>query len=86
MTVAEQLEGRRDAEPAEIAALETPLTPPPAGSRLRPLLALAPYVARYRGRAILALIALTVAAITTLLVPVAARRMIDFGFSPKALP
>ena len=48
---------------------------------LRPLLALAPYVARYRGRAFLALVALTVAAITTLVVPIAVRRMIDFGFS-----
>jgi len=54
-------------------------------SKLRPLLALAPYVARYRGRAILALIALTVAAITTLLVPVAVRRMIDFGFTQKGI-
>ncbi len=54
-------------------------------SKLRPLLALSPYVARYRGRAILALIALTVAAITTLLVPVAVRRMIDFGFTPKGI-
>ena len=35
-------------------------------SKLRPLIALAPYVARYRGRAVLALIALTVAAMTTL--------------------
>ena len=58
---------------------------PPAKSalELRPLLALAPYVARYRGRAVLALIALTVAAITTLVVPVAVRRMIDFGFTPR---
>lgn len=55
------------------------------GSKLRPLLALSPYVARYRGRAILALIALTVAALTTLLVPVAVRRMIDFGFTPKGV-
>jgi ATP-binding cassette subfamily B protein len=54
-------------------------------SKLRPLLALSPYIARYRGRAILALIALTVAAITTLLVPVAVRRMIDFGFTPKGI-
>jgi ATP-binding cassette, subfamily B, bacterial len=54
-------------------------------ARLRPLLALAPYVARYRVRAFLALIALTVAAITTLLVPVAARRMIDFGFTPEGI-
>jgi ATP-binding cassette subfamily B protein len=53
--------------------------------RLRPLLALAPYIARYRGRALLALVALTVAAITTLLVPVAVRRMIDFGFTPRGI-
>jgi ATP-binding cassette subfamily B protein len=68
-------------------AIEAALTPSPAKSsaRLRPLLALAPYVARYRGRAFLALISLTVAAITTLLVPVAARRMIDFGFTPESI-
>jgi len=54
-------------------------------ARLRPLLELAPYVARYRGRAFLALIALTIAAITTLLVPVAVRRMIDFGFTPEGI-
>ena len=53
--------------------------------RLRPLVALAPYVARYRGRAILALISLTIAALTTLLVPVAVRRMIDFGFTPDGI-
>ncbi len=52
---------------------------------MRPLLALAPYVARYRGRALLALVSLTVAAVTTLVVPVAARRMIDFGFSPEGI-
>ncbi|MDB5564984.1 MAG: transporter, partial [Tardiphaga sp.] len=40
---------------------------------------------RYRGRAVLALISLTVAALTTLIVPVAARRMIDFGFSPEGI-
>jgi len=38
-----------------------------------------------RGRATLALIALTVAAITTLVVPVAVRRMIDFGFSAEGI-
>ena len=37
---------------------------PARRSKLRPLLALLPYIARYRGRAILALIALTIAAIT----------------------
>ncbi|WP_407156741.1 ABC transporter transmembrane domain-containing protein [Bradyrhizobium sp. STM 3557] len=58
---------------------------PARGAKLRPLLALSPYVARYRGRVILALISLTVAAITTLVVPVAVRRMIDFGFTPKGV-
>lgn len=55
------------------------------GKRLRPLLALAPYVARYRGRAGLALVALIIAALTTLVVPLAVRRMIDFGFSPEGI-
>jgi ATP-binding cassette, subfamily B, bacterial len=78
---------RRDSELLGPSAIEAPLTPPPAkrGARLRPLLELAPYVARYRGRALLALIALTIAAITTLVVPVAVRRMIDFGFSPEGI-
>src|SRR6478609_6971773 len=52
---------------------------------LKPLARLAPYVVRYRGRALAALIALVVAALTTLIVPVAVRRMIDFGFSDKAV-
>ena len=78
---------RRDVVPPEASFIEAQLTPSPAkgSERLRPLLALAPYVARYRGRAILALISLTVAAITTLIVPVAVRRMIDFGFSPEGI-
>src|SRR5882672_8868969 len=73
--------------PAEPSPIEAHLTQSPAEGRakLRPLLALAPYVARYRGRAFLALISLTVAAITTLLVPVAVRRMIDFGFTPEGI-
>ncbi len=72
--------------PAAEAAIEAVLGETPAKSaRLRPLMALAPYVARYRWRAILALISLTVAAITTLVVPVAVRRMIDFGFTPKGI-
>ncbi len=53
--------------------------------KLQPLKQLAPYVGRYRGRALAALAALTVAALTTLVVPVAVRRMIDFGFSAKAV-
>jgi ATP-binding cassette subfamily B protein len=92
MSAAERLEDRRgqpsprrDAQAAE-ASIEGQLTQPAKrAARLRPLLALVPYVARYRGRAALALIALTVAAMTTLLVPVAVRRMIDFGFSPEGI-
>jgi ATP-binding cassette, subfamily B, bacterial len=75
-----------DAEPAAVAvAADLTELPARGRARLRPLWALAPYVARYRGRALLALIALTVAALTTLLVPVAVRRMIDFGFTPRGI-
>jgi ATP-binding cassette subfamily B protein len=72
---------------AEPAVIDRVAVPTPAGGRpkLRPLLALAPYVARYRGRAFLAFIALTIAALTTLVVPVAVRRIIDFGFSPEGI-
>ena len=71
---------------AEAPAIDAVLSERPAkNARLRPLLALAPYVARYRWRAILAVISLTVAAITTLVVPIAVRRMIDFGFTPKGV-
>src|SRR5215208_8280897 len=71
--------------PAEASLIETRLTQPVKRPRLRPLFALAPYIARYRGRAALAFISLTVAAITTLVVPIAVRRMIDFGFSPEGI-
>ena len=53
--------------------------------KIKPLARLMPYIARYRGRALAALAALIVAALTTLIVPVAVRRMIDFGFSDKAV-
>ena len=60
----------------------------PAGERrqlkLRPLVRLAPYIGRYKGRALAALASLIVAAATTLIVPIAVRRMIDFGFSEQA--
>src|ERR1700681_4088517 len=100
MSAVERLEDRRDeAAPGRDVAtertssietassIEAALTLEPAkrSARLRPLLALAPYVARYRGRAALALISLTIAAITTLVVPVAVRRMIDFGFTPEGI-
>jgi ATP-binding cassette subfamily B protein len=90
MSAVERLEDGSEGAPTlpdELAEVSETLAAagPQARSRLRPLLALAPYVARYRGRALLALVALTVAAVTTLLVPVAARRMIDFGFTPEGV-
>jgi ATP-binding cassette subfamily B protein len=57
----------------------------PRAARLRPLLALWPYVKRYRGRVVAALVALVAAALTTLVVPIAVRRMIDVGFSPEGV-
>src|ERR1700675_2582706 len=54
-------------------------------TNLRPLASLLPYVKRYRWRAIAALGALVVAALTTLIVPIAVRRMIDFGFTTRGV-
>jgi ATP-binding cassette, subfamily B, bacterial len=78
------------ADPQSIAApprspAEPVASPERKRFKLRPLLALLPYLARYRWRAALAFIALVVAALTTLAVPIAVRRMIDFGFSAEGL-
>lgn len=51
--------------------------------RVRPLVALMPYVLRYRGRFLLALVALFAAAAATLAIPLAVRRMIDLGFAAE---
>ena len=63
--------------------------PEPAAAKrkvnLRPLASLIPYVKRYRWRALAAFGALILAALTTLIVPVAVRRMIDFGFTARGL-
>lgn len=48
---------------------------------LRPLGKLAPFLLKYRGRVLCALVALMVASAATLAVPLAVRRMIDLGFS-----
>ncbi len=53
--------------------------------RLRPLLGLMPYALRYPGLLVGAAIALTVASLATLAVPLAIRRMIDFGFSTDGM-
>ena len=73
------------------AAVSPPAGAAPAAAaekprrNLRPLASLLPYVQRYRWRAVAALGALIVAALTTLVVPIAIRRMIDFGFTARGL-
>ncbi|HEY8269104.1 MAG TPA: ABC transporter transmembrane domain-containing protein [Xanthobacteraceae bacterium] len=64
------------------AELAPPLAVPRA-ARLRPLMTLVPFALRYRGRIAAALVALLAAAGATLTVPLAVRRMIDFGFAPE---
>jgi ATP-binding cassette subfamily B protein len=67
------------AEPAAAGEVTPPVR------RLKPLISLLPYVRRYRGRALAAFCALIVAALATLAVPIAVRRMIDFGFSAEGV-
>lgn len=58
--------------------------PAASGRRnVQPLMALAPFALRYRGRIALTLFALVAAAGATLVVPLAVRRIIDFGFSTE---
>jgi ATP-binding cassette subfamily B protein len=84
---APKTDGSLKPDPGAAEPAATGEAPPPSGrgARLRPLLALMPYVARYRGRALLALVALVVAALTTLVVPLAVRRIIDFGFTSEGV-
>jgi ATP-binding cassette, subfamily B, bacterial len=72
-----------EASPADVAAAV--LAAPTRRIKLRPLLTLWPFVRRYQGRVLAALAALFIAALATLAVPLAVRRMIDFGFSPERL-
>jgi ATP-binding cassette subfamily B protein len=73
-------------QPGAADAIAPALTgEPPRRIRVRPLLALIPYVMRYRGKVAAALVALLVAATATLAVPLAVRRMIDFGFSAERI-
>lgn len=95
MSAVERIEdpGLPSAPPREAAVskdtsntvLPDPLPKKSRGVKLRPLMALAPYVGRYRGQAFAALVALIVASAATLVVPLAVRRMIDFGFSPEGI-
>ncbi|HVG50530.1 MAG TPA: ABC transporter transmembrane domain-containing protein [Xanthobacteraceae bacterium] len=63
------------------AAAAAPAPSPSSARNLRPLSVLWPFATRYRGRIALAGVALVAAAIATLVVPLAIRSMIDFGFS-----
>src|ERR1700732_5312790 len=68
---------------AETAAL--PEATPRGRAKLKPLLGLLPYIRRYPGMVAGACVALLVAALATLAVPLAVRRMIDFGFSAERI-
>jgi ATP-binding cassette subfamily B protein len=77
-------QGRNMNDQAGSTLVPPALAEPPAAApkaKLKPLALLVPYVARYRGRAAAALVALLCASAATLIVPVAVRRMIDFGFT-----
>jgi ATP-binding cassette subfamily B protein len=72
------------APPANAEPAAAPPKPKPKPKpKLTPLKLLIPYVTRYRGRAAAALVALLIASLATLIVPVAVRRMIDFGFTAE---
>jgi ATP-binding cassette subfamily B protein len=88
MNVVERPPVREAVAPAEepqVAAAAAAEAAPSRPPKLRPLLSLLPYVGRYRARAGAALAALLVAALATLAVPLAVRRMIDFGFTREGL-
>ena len=64
-------------------AAPAPPGTPSRAVRLRPLVKLIPFVLRYPQQASIALLALVAAALATLAIPLAVRRMIDFGFSAE---
>ncbi len=68
--------------PQAVANPQHGASPTPKTS-LRALLPLLPYASRYKGWIAAAFLALTVASVATLTVPVALRGMIDHGFSPE---
>ena len=69
------------------ASLEKPSPSPDKPKRARPNLGalkhVLPYALRYKGRVLGAVLALTAASAATLVVPVAIRRIVDFGFAPS---
>src|ERR1044072_491973 len=69
----------------ETAPAVAEAAPPSRRLRVRPLLALMPYVMRYRGQVAAALVALLIAAAAARVVPLAVRRMIDVGCSAERI-
>ena len=59
--------------------MSSPSSAPPSGKSVRPLRSLIPYLRPYRGRIALAGLFLVLAAVTTLVLPIALRTLIDQG-------
>ncbi|HJV61748.1 MAG TPA: ABC transporter transmembrane domain-containing protein, partial [Albitalea sp.] len=65
--------------PSHVPAAERPAVPPVQAKSVRPLAGLAPFLRPYRGRIALAGLFLVLAAVSTLVFPVALRSLIDQG-------
>ena len=61
----------------------SPAIPPSTRPKIQPLLKLLPLLRPYRLRVVLALVALLLASVATLVIPIAARRVVDHGFSAQ---
>ncbi len=61
----------------------SPTQLPSPRPKIQPLLRLLPLLKPYQSRVVLALMALLVASIATLIIPIAARRVVDHGFSAQ---
>ncbi|HEY2186906.1 MAG TPA: ABC transporter transmembrane domain-containing protein [Xanthobacteraceae bacterium] len=83
MSIVERYPPEKKIEAERIAPAAAGPAPARAG-RLRPLRLLLPYLRRYPWQVSAALLALLTAAVTTLVLPIAIRRMIDFGFSRQS--
>ena len=69
--------------PTSVRPGQPAATDGPPKSSLRALAPLLPYALRYKGRIAAALVALVLASAATLVIPLAVRRMVDYGFSPE---
>jgi ATP-binding cassette subfamily B protein len=82
MSVAMSVVSKSELQPVAVEAAAAAVAPAKEARprNIKPLLGLIPFVMRYRARVVAALVALLVAAVATLAVPIAVRRMIDNGF------